>query len=495
MLIFPAIDLRGGRCVRLAQGKAERETVYDLDPVAVARRWEEAGASWLHLVDLDAAFAGEPRQLPVVEEIARCVGIPVQLGGGIRTLEQIEAALKAGVARVILGTAAVSDPELVRRACASFGSERIVVGIDARDGFVAVKGWQHISSRHFLDVAEEMKECGCMRVVFTDTSRDGMLTGPNIKATAELARKTGLKVIASGGVSSLDDIASLRPLEPLGVEGVIIGKALYEQKFSLQDAIREANKKGGEKRIIPCLDMKAGRVVKGVKFADLRDAGDPVEMALAYEAAGADELVLLDIAATLEGRKTMVDLVRRVAEQISIPFTVGGGIRTLDDISQLLEAGADKVSIGSAAVQNPELISEAAHNFGSSSLVVAVDARRRGAASWEVLTRGGTEGTGLDAVSWTQEVERRGAGEILLTSFDRDGTKDGYDLELTRAVSEAVEIPVIASGGVGSLEHLYQGLTEGRAAAVLAASIFHYNEYTIREAKEYLAERGVPVRL
>ncbi|AFV11117.1 imidazole glycerol phosphate synthase subunit HisF [Thermacetogenium phaeum DSM 12270] len=249
------------------------------------------------------------------------------------------------------------------------------------------------------------------------------------------------------------------------------------------------------KRIIPCLDVKAGRVVKGVKFADLRDAGDPVEMAAEYDAAGADELVFLDITASLEGRRTMVDVARRTAEQVFIPFTVGGGIRSLDDIREMLLAGADKTAVNTAAVENPGLIAAAARRFGSQCVVVAIDARRKEPGRWEVLTHGGTRGTGIDAVAWAQEMERLGAGEILLTSFDRDGTKDGYDLELTRAVSEAVRIPVIASGGVGSLEHLYEGLTVGKADAVLAASIFHYREHTIREAKEYLAERGVPVRL
>lgn len=251
----------------------------------------------------------------------------------------------------------------------------------------------------------------------------------------------------------------------------------------------------GIKRIIPCLDVKGGRVVKGIKFGDLRDAGDPVDMAVEYEAQGADELVFLDITATIEGRKTMVHLVKQVADNISIPFTVGGGIRNLDDISILLKAGADKVSLGTAAVKNSELVTDAAREFGRGCIVVAIDARRTAAGNWETLTHGGAERAGVDAVIWAQEMEKRGAGEILLTSFDSDGTKDGYDLELTRAVSEAVQIPVIASGGAGNLEHIYQGVTTGKADGALAASIFHYREYTIREVKEYLAERGVSVRL
>lgn len=494
MLIFPAIDLRNGKCVRLVQGRAKDETIYDEDPVAVALRWKKEGAEWLHLVDLDGAFAGEPRQLSVVREIIKNAALPAQLGGGIRTLDQMREAFKAGVERVILGTVAVTDPDLVRQACAAFGWERVVVGIDARDGFVAVKGWQDLSSRHFLDVARQMHDLGCRRVVFTDTSKDGMLTGPNIQATGKLAEETGLSVIASGGVSSLEDIYALGHLEQLGVEGVIVGKALYEEKFTLREAILAAKKAANTRRVIPCLDVKEGRVVKGVKFGDLRDAGDPVEMAAEYDAAGADELVFLDITATVEGRKTTIDMVKRIAEQISIPFTVGGGIRSLEDISALLEAGADKIAVSSAAVKNPEFIADVSRKFRTEQLVVAIDARRAGS-GWDVVTHGGMKSAGIDAVAWAQEMEQRGAGEILLTSFDRDGTRDGYDLELTKAIKEAVGIPVVASGGAGSLEHLYEGLTIGKADAVLAASIFHYRDYTIGEVKKYLAERGVPVKL
>ncbi len=248
------------------------------------------------------------------------------------------------------------------------------------------------------------------------------------------------------------------------------------------------------KRIIPCLDVKEGRVVKGVNFVNLRDAGDPVENAKFYDEQMADELVFLDITASYEKRFIMIDVVKRVAEQVFMPFTVGGGIRTLQDIRALLVAGADKVSINTAAVKNPNLVAEAAKAFGSQCIVVAIDAKRRGD-SWEVYIHGGRTPTGIDAVWWARRVQELGAGEILLTSMDRDGTKEGYDLELTRAVSEAVEIPVIASGGAGNLEHLYQGIVEGKADAVLAASIFHFREYSVIEAKRYLRERGVPVRL
>jgi cyclase len=254
------------------------------------------------------------------------------------------------------------------------------------------------------------------------------------------------------------------------------------------------------KRIIPCLDVKDGRVVKGVRFLDLRDAGDPVEQAIIYDAERADELVFLDITASHERRDIMRDVVRRVAETVFIPFTVGGGLRTVDDIREILAAGADKISINSPAVRRPGLIDEGAKRFGSQCMVVAIDAKRLPSGegdpiNWEVYINGGRVPTGLDAVAWAKEAEDRGAGEILLTSMDADGTLDGYDIALLQAVSNIVSIPVIASGGAGRLEHFYEALTEGGASAVLAASLFHYKQLSIAQAKEYLIERGVPVRV
>ena len=250
------------------------------------------------------------------------------------------------------------------------------------------------------------------------------------------------------------------------------------------------------KRIIPCLDVNNGRVVKGVNFVDLKDAGDPVEIAKAYDKAGADELVFLDITASSDRRNTVVDMVRKVAETVFIPFTVGGGIRTVDDFRALLREGADKISINSSAIDTPNLISDAADKFGSQCVVVAIDAKERAAGNgWNIYKHGGRIDVGIDALEWAHKVEKLGAGEILLTSMDCDGTKAGYDLELTRAVAEAVNIPVIASGGAGNLEHFYDALTDGKADAALAASLFHYKELEIKEVKEYLRGRGVSVRL
>lgn len=249
------------------------------------------------------------------------------------------------------------------------------------------------------------------------------------------------------------------------------------------------------KRIIPCLDVKDGRVVKGVRFVNLRDAGDPVEVAKKYSEEGADEITFLDITASHEKRKTMIDVVERTASEVFVPLTVGGGLRTVDDVRELLLAGADKVTINTAAIADPEFVRRASDRFGSQCIVVAIDARRRNDGGWEVFTHGGRNPTGIDAVGWAEKMEDFGAGEILLTSMDRDGTEDGYDLQLTRTISETVGIPVIASGGAGQLEHLLEAVEEGQADAVLCASIFHYGKYSINEAKEFLSEKGVLVRL
>ncbi len=247
-------------------------------------------------------------------------------------------------------------------------------------------------------------------------------------------------------------------------------------------------------RVIPCLDVDAGRVVKGVNFVGIRDAGDPVELAARYDAEGADELVFLDITASSDARDTMVHVVEQVAETVFIPFTVGGGVRTVEDARRMLRAGADKVSFNTAAVNDPDVVRAGADEYGAQCIVVAIDARRRADAGWEVVTHGGRTPTGLDAIAWAERVCALGAGEILLTSMDRDGTKSGYDIDLLRVMGDAVGVPIIASGGVGTLEHLYEGAAAGGASAVLAASIFHFGQYSVREAKTYLADRGLVIR-
>jgi cyclase len=249
------------------------------------------------------------------------------------------------------------------------------------------------------------------------------------------------------------------------------------------------------KRIIPCLDVTNGRVVKGVNFVELRDAGDPVEIARRYDEQGADELTFLDITATSDGRDLILHIIEAVASQVFIPLTVGGGVRTVDDVRRLLNAGADKISVNSTAVANPAMVQEAAHKYGSQCIVVAIDAKKSSEGKWEVFTHGGRKPTGLDVVEWAKKMEGLGVGEVLLTSMDRDGTKSGFDLELTRAVSDAVSIPVIASGGVGGLQDLADGIKIGKADAVLAASIFHYGQHTVQEAKRFMAEQGIPMRL
>lgn len=249
------------------------------------------------------------------------------------------------------------------------------------------------------------------------------------------------------------------------------------------------------KRIIPCLDVTAGRVVKGVNFVELRDAGDPVEIARRYDEQGADELTFLDITATSDGRDLILHIIEAVASQVFIPLTVGGGVRSVDDVRRLLNAGADKISVNSAAIANPQLVADAAQKYGSQCIVVAIDAKKSGAGKWEVFTHGGRKATGLDVVEWAKKMESLGVGEVLLTSMDRDGTKSGFDLDLTRAVSDAVSIPVIASGGVGGLQDLADGIKVGKADAVLAASIFHYGQHTVQEAKNFMSGQGIPMRL
>ena len=532
MIVIPAIDLKDHQVVRLSQGNMGKAKVYSDNPIEIAKKWIEAGAKRLHLVDLNGAFEGKPVHFKEIESIA-CAFPKVQLeiGGGIRDLKTVQAYFKSGVTHCILGTAVLKDPAFAMEASDKFPG-KIILGLDAKNGTIAVEGWDKSSRVKATDLVLRFKDKKIAEIIYTDISRDGMMQGMNFQAIKKMANTSPFPIIASGGFTRLEEIKTLKKIP--NVSGVIAGKALYEGLVDLKEAIRFAvngscrpqvsrsrpRPEGAGlrldrapnimlfKRIIPCLDVKEGRVVKGVKFVGLKDAGDPVEIAKRYDDEGADELIFLDITASHEKRKIILDVVEKTASRVFMPLTVGGGVRTMEDIRNLLNAGADKVSINTAAVERPELVKEASEKFGSQCIVVAIDAKRVDRKKnnhdspstihypqFTVFTHGGRTPTGLDAIAWAKKMENYGAGEILLTSMDRDGTKMGYDIELTRTVVDATTIPVIASGGVGTLEHLYEGLTTAKAEAVLAASIFHYQEFTVKEAKEYLAHKGVPIRL
>ena len=495
MILLPAIDIRDGHAVRLDRGDFDAQTTYDADPLDAARRWVQTGARALHVVDLDGAHDGEPRNLEHVRRITAEVGVPVQLGGGLRSADAVDAAVAAGATRVILGTAAFRDLDFLDD-CVERHRDRVVVSVDARGGRLAAAGWTEQTDIPIAAAFASLGRRGVTRFVFSDIDRDGMMSGPDLDAVRAAASAVRGSFVYSGGVASVQDLEALAGLRQVNLAG----------RDRRQGAVRGPVRRGGGpgrsgrlsamhyKRVIPCLDVNGGRVVKGIGFVDLRDAGDPVELAARYDAAGADELVLLDITATHEKRETVVELARRAADAVFIPFTIGGGIRSVADAQAVLDAGADKVSVNSAALDRPELIDELAANLGSQCVVLAIDAKRaQDGSGWEAYLAGGRTPTGRDAVEWAREGVARGAGEILLTSMDRDGTSAGYDLALTAAVSEAVGVPVIASGGAGEITHLSEALAAG-ADAVLCASIFHYGQHTVGEVKQRLADDGLAIR-
>jgi len=369
--------------VRLYQGDYDQKTVYHQDPAELAKQFAQMGAKYLHIVDLDGAKDGSTANIETIRRIRASASIPIQVGGGIRTAETVALYLnELGLDRVILGTIAVKEPAFVREMIARHGAERIVVGVDVRDDQVAVSGWTQDSGVHYLAFIEQLCEIGVQYVVVTDISRDGTLTSPNWEMYAQIR---GVNVIVSGGVASEAQIA-----EAGRYYGVIVGKAFYEGKVDLPKLLA--------KRVIPCLDTVDGRVVKGVNFVDLVDIGDPIEIAKRYAEQGADEIVLLDITATNEERETMYALLARAARELTVPLTLGGGIRTVEEFGRALEAGASRVSINSAAVQYPMLVSEASRLFGSERVVVAIDGKGR-----EVMIGGGQKSTGLDIVDWARE--------------------------------------------------------------------------------------------
>jgi cyclase len=506
MDLLPAIDLRHGRVVRLRQGDDSRTTEYASDPLAVAAAFAAAGVRRIHVVDLDAAL-GEPPQRALIARLAAArtggARVGVQLGGGLRDRAAVEWALAAGCERVVLGSLPARDPAAFGELARAFPG-RMVPALEVAGGEARVAGWTQAAGSPLDEICGRLRGLPCPAVLVTDVERDGMLCGPNLDLARRIAAATGLPALLSGGVRSLADLAAAAAFPEIA--GAVLGRALYEGRIDLAAALAlcsrapaaGAGPSGLTRRVIPCLDVAAGRVVKGIRFRDLADQGDPADAAARYAAQGADEIVFLDVTAAPEGRDTDLDWVRRTAERVFIPLTVGGGVRSTADAGRVLRAGADKVAVNTAAVRRPELIGELARRFGSQCVVLSVDARRAagagaGAGGWEVVVEGGRTPTGRDALEWIEAGVAAGAGEVLLTSIDRDGTRGGYDLSLIAAAASAVPVPLIASGGAGTAEHLAAALAAG-AAAVLAASIFHQGTCTVGEVKRALAAAGFPMR-
>lgn len=491
--LFPAIDLRHGKVVRLRHGQDDAKTVYGDDPVATLEGLRDRGAAWVHVVDLDAAF-GEPAQTALLQRLAAVPERPrLQVGGGLRSDEAVATLAALGIERLVVGSMVGREPERFAELARRYPG-RLVAGLDAKDGRLALDGWRE-AGQAVAEVAERLRGLPLAALLVTDVSRDGVLEGSNDQLAVELARCSGIPALVSGGVASLADLerAALRP----ELAGAVVGTALYEGHIDVGEALALCARSSAVSdlavRVIPCLDVAAGRVVKGVQFEQLRDLGDPAEAARRYDAEGADEIVFLDVTASVEERQARQSWIEAVAREVFIPLTVGGGVRSVDDARALLLAGADKVGVNSAAVEDPALIGRLAAQFGSQCVVLSVDARRLPGGGWEVVTHGGRRSTGLDAVAFVVAGVEAGAGEILLTSIDADGTRRGYDLELLAAVCARVAVPVIASGGAGTIKHLAEGLAAG-ADAVLAASIFHERQHSIGEVKQTLAGRGFVVR-
>jgi cyclase len=491
MLIISAIDLIDSKCVRLTQGDYSKVKQYNDDPLKVAKEFQKQGADVLHVIDLEGAKSGRPVNTDMILKITKSVKLPLEVGGGIRTYQNAAKLLEGGVRRVILGTSAVENEALIKKIIQNFGAGQLIVSIDVKGEKVAVRGWKEVSEVSLFDFLERLKIIGIKTIIITDIKKDGMLAGPNFELIKKIIRND-FEVIIAGGVSSIDDI---RQLNNLDIGGVIIGKALYEGLIDLSQAVEVVKQKNNlTKRIIPCLDIKNGRVVKGVHFKNLKDAGDPVELGSLYSEMGADELTFLDITATVEKRQTICQLVARIAEYINIPFTIGGGIRSIEDIRNLLIVGADKVSICSAAVNNPDLVKKASKRFGSQCIVISVDAKKKGD-SWEIYINGGRKPTGVDAIAFSKQMQDLGAGELLVNSLDKDGTKDGYDIDLLQAVTEAVNIPVIASSGAGKMEDFLEIFQKTKVDAALAASLFHTKEISIPKLKKFLQTNKIKIRL
>ena len=486
--LIPAIDIIDGQCVRLTKGDYGRLKKYHSDPLEQAKEFESAGFKRLHLVDLDAARLGRLVNIDVLTAICSETNLVVDYGGGLKTDEDAERVFAAGASMLTGGSVAVKDPDLFLKWLGRYGPGKIILGADVKDGSIAVSGWQEVASVSLFDFLDFYVSKGVKKVICTDTARDGTLEGPSVDLYKRLLSKyPDIELIASGGLGSTDDI---RELNEAGIKSIITGKAFYESKIPVRPYPLETL----SRRIIPCLDVKDGRVVKGVNFKGLRDAGDPVELAGKYSDEGADELVFLDITASHEKRKTLAELVNRVARAVNIPFTVGGGIAEIDDVNAMLANGADKVSVNSAALRKPGIINSMAAKFGSQCIVLAVDARHE-EGGWQVYLDGGRKRAGKELFGWLKEGTERGAGEILFTSMDHDGTGKGFANEAMAKIAAIANVPLIASGGAGQLQHFKDAFETGRADAALAAGIFHYGKISIAEVKNYLAAEGITVRL
>lgn len=490
MQLIPSLDLLDGRVVRLTRGDFSTARVYG-EPEEVLDALDVPRGARLHVVDLEASRSGRPVETGIVRRLARR-DLIVQVGGGIRSIDDARRWLDCGAERIVVGTVAANSPSLLASLVETFGVERVVPAVDVRDGVVRVDGWERDANASLRDVFARVEALGIPEALVTDIAQDGALRGPSFALYRQLQAMTRVKIIASGGVSTTGDVVSLARMP--NISGCVIGKALLERRIDLTKArARVAVPNAIPERIIPCLDVRDGRVVKGVSFTNIRDAGDPVECAVRYEEEGADELVVLDISATDRETGTALETVRRVADALFIPLTVGGGVRDVAGFRAMLQAGADRVAINTAALRRPELIRECAEEFGVQAVVLSCDAKRAGA-RWLAAVRGGKEITGVDAVEWCKRAEELGAGEILLTSVDRDGTNRGFDIELLRAVTSIVDIGVIASGGAGSADDFRDAIESGGARAVLAASLFHDRVLTVGDVKRYLAAEGIPVR-
>lgn len=493
--IIPAIDLIDGKCVRLTKGDYAQKKVYNDNPVEQAKEFERMGFRRLHVVDLDGAKSSHIVNDGVLRAITNTTGLTVDFGGGIKTDDDIRKAFDAGASMVTIGSVAVTHPDLFKEWLKRYGAEKLILGADVRNGKVSINGWKEDSSESLLPFLKQYVDAGVKNVLCTDIGKDGTLQGPAIELYKKILEEyPHLNLIASGGVSGTDDIESLNGA---GLPSVVVGKAWYEGRINAGRCLKLMGRNlsdGLAKRIIPCLDVKNGETVKGTNFVNLRSAGDPVELGKAYSDSGADELVFLDITASYEGRKTFTDMVERVAQEINIPFTVGGGINEIDDVKRLLDAGADKVSVNSAAIRNPRLINDIVAEYGSQVCVCAIDARND-ADGWHCYVKGGRERVELGLFDWAKEVADRGAGEILFTSMDHDGVKQGFANEALARLADEVTIPVIASGGAGTMEHFRDAFVRGKADAALAASVFHFGEIKIPELKQYLRGEGINVRI